>query len=35
VSKTLPAGAAGTIDRGGDLTVDRLGFGSLRMTGAG
>jgi len=30
-----PAGAAGTIDVGGDLTVARLGFGAMRITGAG
>ncbi|GAB3824188.1 aldo/keto reductase [Dactylosporangium cerinum] len=29
------AGAAGTIDLGGDLTVNRLGFGAMRITGAG
>jgi pyridoxine 4-dehydrogenase len=29
------AGAAGTIDVGGDLTVNRLGFGAMRLTGAG
>ena len=29
------AGAAGTIDVGGDLTVNRLGFGAMRITGAG
>ena len=27
------AGAAGTIDVGGDLTVNRLGFGAMRITG--
>jgi pyridoxine 4-dehydrogenase len=26
---------AGTIDVGGDLTVNRLGFGAMRVTGAG
>jgi aryl-alcohol dehydrogenase-like predicted oxidoreductase len=26
---------AGTIDVGGDLTVNRLGFGAMRITGAG
>jgi pyridoxine 4-dehydrogenase len=30
-----PAGAAGTIDIGGDLTVRRLGFGAMRLTGRG
>jgi pyridoxine 4-dehydrogenase len=29
------AGVAGTIDIGGDLTVNRLGFGAMRITGAG
>lgn len=32
---SLNAGAAGTIDVGGDLTVNRLGFGAMRITGAG
>jgi aryl-alcohol dehydrogenase-like predicted oxidoreductase len=29
------AGMAGTIDIGGDLTVNRLGYGAMRITGAG
>jgi pyridoxine 4-dehydrogenase len=29
------AAAAGTIDIGGDLTVNRLGFGAMRVTGPG
>jgi pyridoxine 4-dehydrogenase len=29
------AGAAGTIDVGGDLTVNRLGYGAMRITGDG
>ncbi len=29
------AGPAGTIDVGGDLTVARMGFGAMRITGAG
>ena len=29
------AAAAGTIDVGGDLTVNRLGFGAMRITGQG
>src|ERR1700685_125252 len=29
------ATAAGTIDVGGDLTVNRLGFGAMRITGQG
>lgn len=33
---TIPnAGAAGTITIGGDLTVNRLGFGAMRITGRG
>jgi len=32
---TPSAGAAGTIDLGGDLTVNRLGFGAMRITGDG
>ncbi|MCV7178671.1 aldo/keto reductase [Mycolicibacterium sphagni] len=32
---TTDAAAAGTIDIGGDLTVNRLGFGSMRLTGTG
>src|SRR3989440_4890847 len=31
----LNAGLAGTIDVGGDLTVNRLGFGAMRITGRG
>ena len=33
--KPVHAGTAGTIDVGGDLTVNRLGFGAMRITGAG
>jgi pyridoxine 4-dehydrogenase len=33
--RTLYAGSAGTIDVGGDLTVNRLGFGAMRVTGPG
>jgi pyridoxine 4-dehydrogenase len=33
--KSVSAKAAGTIDVGGDLTVNRLGFGAMRITGAG
>jgi pyridoxine 4-dehydrogenase len=29
------AGSAGTIEVGGDLTVNRLGYGAMRITGAG
>jgi pyridoxine 4-dehydrogenase len=32
---TATAAAAGTIDIGGDLTVNRLGFGAMRLTGSG
>jgi pyridoxine 4-dehydrogenase len=36
-SKTMyiPAAAAGTITLGGDLTVNRMGFGTMRLTGRG
>jgi aryl-alcohol dehydrogenase-like predicted oxidoreductase len=33
--KPAHAGAAGTIDVGGDLTVNRLAFGAMRITGPG
>jgi aryl-alcohol dehydrogenase-like predicted oxidoreductase len=33
--RPLNAGLAGTIDVGGDLTVNRLGFGAMRITGRG
>jgi pyridoxine 4-dehydrogenase len=35
VSTEPTAAAAGTIDVGGDLTVNRLGFGAMRITGRG
>src|ERR1700756_958783 len=35
VSAQPTAAAAGTIDVGGDLTVNRMGFGAMRITGAG
>jgi pyridoxine 4-dehydrogenase len=35
MSTQPPAAAAGTIDVGGDLTVNRLGFGAMRITGRG
>jgi len=35
VSGQPTAAAAGTIDVGGDLTVNRLGFGAMRVTGRG
>jgi pyridoxine 4-dehydrogenase len=34
-SSQITARAAGTIDVGGDLTVNRLGFGAMRITGPG
>ena len=34
-SSKITAQAAGTLDVGGDLTVNRLGFGAMRITGAG
>lgn len=33
--RSLPAAAAGTMTLGGDLTVNRLGFGAMRVTGEG
>lgn len=35
MSKTIDAAAAGTITIGGDLTVNRMGFGAMRITGEG
>jgi aryl-alcohol dehydrogenase-like predicted oxidoreductase len=35
VSEQPTAAAAGTIDVGGDLTVNRLGYGAMRITGPG
>ena len=35
MSNQATATAAGTIDVGGDLTVNRLGFGAMRITGRG
>lgn len=32
---TINTAAAGTVDVGGDLTVNRLGFGAMRITGRG
>jgi len=34
-SRTVTAAAAGTLDLGGDLTVNRMGFGAMRLTGDG
>ena len=33
--ETVTAAAAGTIDVGGDVTVNRMGFGAMRLTGQG
>jgi aryl-alcohol dehydrogenase-like predicted oxidoreductase len=35
MSDRVTAAAAGTIDVGGDLTVNRMGFGAMRITGQG
>src|SRR5579859_2714199 len=35
VSAQPTAAAAGTMDIGGDLTVNRLGYGAMRITGSG
>src|SRR6201998_4306384 len=35
VEQTLSAAAAGTIAIGGDLTVNRMGYGAMRITGTG
>ena len=32
--QTLSAAAAGTFTIGGDLTVNRMGYGAMRITGA-
>ncbi len=34
-ARPLPAAQAGTITLGGDLTVNRMGFGAMRITGKG
>lgn len=34
-SQTMNAAAAGTVTIGGDLTVNRMGFGAMRITGSG
>ena len=34
-TQVITAAASGTITIGGDLTVNRLGFGSMRITGPG
>jgi pyridoxine 4-dehydrogenase len=33
--KNLPAAASGTVSLGGELTVNRVGFGAMRITGDG
>src|SRR6266851_9830578 len=35
MTSTATATAAGTIDIGGDLTVNRMGYGAMRITGPG
>ncbi len=35
ITHGIPAAAAGTITLGGDLTVNRMGFGAMRLTGKG
>src|SRR5580692_5295235 len=35
MNERVSAAAAGTIDLGGDLTVNRMGFGAMRITGEG
>src|SRR5580700_7611538 len=35
VEQTLSAAAAGTFTIGGDLTVNRMGYGAMRITGSG
>jgi pyridoxine 4-dehydrogenase len=35
MTESAPANAAGTLTIGGDLTVNRLGFGAMRITGKG
>jgi pyridoxine 4-dehydrogenase len=35
MNEQVTAAAAGTIDVGGDLTVNRMGFGAMRVTGRG
>ena len=35
MTDTNPAAPSGTIDIGGDLTVNRMGFGAMRITGEG
>lgn len=34
-TSTIPAAQAGTITLGGDLTVNRMGYGAMRITGKG
>src|ERR1700735_3862791 len=34
-AEILPAAQAGTITLGGDLTVNRMGYGAMRITGKG
>src|ERR1700677_3939269 len=34
-TQTISAAASGTLTIGGDLTVNRMGFGAMRITGVG
>jgi pyridoxine 4-dehydrogenase len=34
-TSTMPAAQSGTVTMGGDLTVNRMGFGAMRITGKG
>jgi len=34
-TRGVPAAAGGSITLGGDLTVNRMGFGAMRLTGKG
>src|SRR3984885_9606154 len=34
-AQTISAAASGTLTIGGDLTVNRMGYGAMRITGAG
>src|SRR5262245_38167801 len=35
MSKTVSAAAAGQLKAGGDININRLGFGAMRLTGPG
>jgi pyridoxine 4-dehydrogenase len=34
-TRGIPAPATGTVTLGGELTVNRMGFGTMRLTGKG